>query len=68
METGKNAKFETINSRNGERGVALAIAVIIVAILAVVALTALTFSSTEVRIASSDLQRTHAFYASASGI
>ena len=38
-------------------------AIIIVAILAVVALTALTFSSTEARIAGSDLQRTQTFYA-----
>lgn len=38
-------------------------AIIVVAILAVVALTALTFSSTEARIAGSDLQRTQTFYA-----
>lgn len=54
--------------RRNERGVALVIAIIIVAILAVVALTALTFSSTEARIAGSDLQRTQAFYASESAM
>ena len=46
-----------------EKGAALAMAIIVVAILAVVALTALTFSSTEARIAGSDLQRTQTFYA-----
>jgi hypothetical protein len=54
--------------RKNERGVALALAVIIVAIMAVVALTALAFSSTEIRMAGSDLQRTQAFYASASAL
>lgn len=56
------------NERTQESGAALAIAVIVVAILAVIALTSLAFSSTEVRIAGSDLQRTQAFYASASAI
>lgn len=54
--------------RKREEGAALAIAIIVVAILAVVALTALAFSSTEARIAGSDLQRTHAFYAAAAGM
>ncbi len=48
---------------SGERGAALAIALIMIAILSVIALTALAFSSTEARTAGSDLQRTHAFYA-----
>lgn len=52
----------------GERGAALAIAVIILAILAVIAMTALAFSSTEARIASSDLQRTQTFYAASTGL
>jgi hypothetical protein len=52
----------------GERGAALAIAVIMVVILAVVGLTALAFSSSEVRIAGSDLQRTQTFYATAAAI
>ena len=54
--------------KNNERGAALAIAVIILAILSVIALTALAFSSTEARIAGSDLQRTQAFYAASAGI
>jgi hypothetical protein len=56
------------NKNKNERGVAMAMAVIIVAILSVVALTALAFSSTEVRIAASDLQRSQAFYASVSSM
>lgn len=51
-----------------ERGAALAVAVIILAILAVIAMTALAFSSTEARIASSDLQRTQTFYAASTGL
>jgi hypothetical protein len=53
---------------SNERGAALAIAVIMVAILAVVGLTALAFSSSEARIAGSDLQRTQTFYASSAGL
>jgi len=55
-------------SKRGERGAALAIAVITVAILSVIALTALAFSSTEARIAGSDLQRTQTFYATSSAM
>src|SRR5215212_4405918 len=62
------SRIKKIKDRRNERGVALAIAVIIVAIMAVVALTALTFSSTEIRIAGGDLQRTQAFYASSSAL
>ena len=51
-----------------ERGAALAIAIIVMAILSVIALTALAFSSTEARIAGSDLQRTHTFYAATAGM
>jgi hypothetical protein len=54
-------------SRN-ESGAALAISIIIVAILSVIALTALAFSSSEARIAGSDLQRTQTFYATAASI
>lgn len=57
----KNGK----NRRANQLGAALAIAIITVAILAVVALTALAFSSTEARIAGSDLRRTQTFYAAA---
>ncbi len=46
-----------------ERGAALAVSLIVVAILSIIALTALAFSSTEARIAGSDLQRTQTFYA-----
>ena len=73
-EKNSNSKKNFGKTRNSggsgeqQRGAALAIAVIVVAILAVVALTALTFASTEARIAGSDLQRTQAFYAAASGI
>src|ERR1044071_2543243 len=52
-----------VDKNEAEKGAALAMAIIVVAILAVVALTALTFSSTEARIAGSDLQRTQTFYA-----
>lgn len=63
---GSNQKVKNINSR--ERGAALAIALIVVAILSVVALTALAFSSSEARIAGSDLQRTQTFYATTAAI
>ncbi len=56
------------NKRKNERGAALAIVIIIVAILAVVAMTALAFSSSEARIAGSDLQRMQTFYAAVAGI
>lgn len=62
MQHGKNFKNQN------ERGAALAMAVIIIAILAVIGMTALAFSSTEVRTASGDLQRTQAFYASAAAL
>lgn len=51
-----------------DSGAALAIAIIVVAILSVIALTALAFSSSEARIAGSDLQRTQTFYATAASI
>jgi hypothetical protein len=54
--------------RSNEKGAALAIAVIMVAIMAVVGLTALAFTSSEARIAGSDLQRTQAFYAASAGL
>ena len=57
-----------ISKKTEEQGAALAIAIIVVAILAVVALTALAFSSTEARIAGSDLQRTQTFYAASTGM
>lgn len=62
------SKNKIKDERRNERGAALAIAIIVVAIMAVVALTALTFSSTEIRIAGGDLQRTQAFYATSSAL
>ncbi|CAN5509526.1 hypothetical protein BH10ACI1_BH10ACI1_16000 [soil metagenome] len=57
-------KVLEIKKDDSERGAALAVAMIVVAILSVIALTALVFSSSEARIAGSDLQRTQTFYAS----
>ncbi|MGI8884539.1 MAG: PilX N-terminal domain-containing pilus assembly protein, partial [Pyrinomonadaceae bacterium] len=56
------------SENKSEKGAAMAIAIIVVAILLVIALTALAFSSSEARIAGSDLQRTQAFYAAAAGM
>ena len=55
-------------AKRNESGAALAIAIIMVAILSVIALTALAFSSSEARIAGSDLHRTQTFYATTSSI
>ncbi len=70
MEMKLKNDFPAISAdkKQGERGAALAITVIVVVILAVVGLTALAFSSSEVRIAGSDLQRTQTFYATAAAI
>lgn len=64
----KSAKLRTKIKKQSERGAALAIAIIMVAILAVISLTALAFSSSEARIAGSDLQRTRTFYATISSL
>lgn len=67
--SGKNQhKKVSKNILRNERGAALAIAIIVVAILSVIGLTALAFSSSEARIAGSDLQRTQTFYASSAGL
>ncbi len=63
-----SGKTNSARKKAGERGAALAITVIVVVILAVIGLTALAFSSSEVRIAGSDLQRTQTFYATAAAI
>ena len=55
--------LENNRKNRKERGAALAVSLIVVAILSIIALTALAFSSTEARIAGSDLQRTQTFYA-----
>lgn len=62
-----NIKISRHRLRN-ERGAALAVSIIIVAILSVIGLTALAFSSSEARIAGSDLHRTQTFYASSAGL
>ena len=61
-------KINYKRKHKNERGAALAIAIIVLAIMAVIALTALAFSSTEARIAGSDLQRTQTFYATTSAM
>lgn len=53
---------------NNQSGAALAIVIIVVAILSVITLTALAFSSSEARIAGSDLQRMQTFYATSASI
>lgn len=63
-QTEANINYED----ESQRGAALAIVIIIVAILAVIGATALAFSSSEARIAGSDLQRTQTFYAAVAGI
>ncbi len=66
--------MQNLNDKNdgreriGEEGAALAIVVIILAILTVVSLTALAFSSSEARIAGSDLQRKQTFYAATASL
>lgn len=62
-----NKKFNN-KFAGGERGAALAIAIVVLAILAVIGITALAFSSTEARVAASDLQRTQTFYAASTGL
>ena len=63
-----NLKVMNNPKRSDEKGAALAIAIIVLVILAVIAMTALAFSSTEARIAGSDLQRTQTFYAASTGL
>jgi hypothetical protein len=54
--------------RSGERGAALAMAILMMGLLSVIALTVLAVVHTETKIAGSDLERTQACYASAAGI
>jgi hypothetical protein len=66
---GKNRNKRVLKKDFGnERGAALAVAIIVLAILSVIGLTALAFSSSEARIAGSDLQRTQTFYAASTGL
>lgn len=67
FEISKNCELKTKPDKS-EKGAALATAVIILAVLSVIALTALAFSSTEARIAGSDLQRSQTFYAASAGL
>lgn len=55
-------------SRSGEKGAALATALLMLALLSAIAMTVLAVVRTETRIAGSDLKRTQTFYAAASGI
>src|SRR5262245_7637317 len=64
----KQGNKVTKGGSDSERGAALAVSVIVVAILSIVGLTALAFSSSEARVAGSDLQRTQTFYASSAGL
>jgi hypothetical protein len=68
MKPEPQVKKNNLPKTGQEAGAALAIAIIIVAILAVISLTALAFSSSEARMAGSDLQRTQTFYATASSL
>ena len=52
----------------GERGAALVIAIIVMALIAGIALATLAVVSNEAKIAGSDLKRTQAFYAAATGM
>ncbi len=62
------ASNKAFAARSGERGAALAAAILMLALLSAVAMTVLAVVSTETRIAGSDLKRTQTFYASAAGI
>lgn len=54
--------------RSGERGAALATAILVLGLMSAIAMTVLAVVQTETRVAGGDLQRTRAFYAAASGI
>src|ERR1700730_15121369 len=54
--------------RPSERGAALATSLMMLALLSAIAMTVLAVVHTESRVAGSDLERTQAFYAAASGI
>jgi len=56
------------DQKSGERGAALATAILMLALLSAIAMTVLSVVTTESRIAGSDLARTNACYASAAGI
>ena len=58
----------TVDSKSDQRGAALATAILMLALLSAIAMTVLAVVQTETRVAGSDLKRTQAFYAAASGI
>jgi len=68
----KNSSSQTSNrtfpARSGERGAALAAALLLLALLSAIAVTVLAVVTTETRIAGSDLKRTQTFYCAAAGI
>lgn len=63
--TARASQFE---KREGERGAALAMALLIMGVLAVVSMSVLAVVNHEAQIANSDLRRTQTFYAAAAGI
>ena len=56
------------HANSGEKGAALATALLMLALLSAIAMTVLAVVRTETRIAGSDLKRTQTYYAAASGI
>src|SRR6266550_9384065 len=63
-----STSIKGLRARSNERGAALATALLMLALLGAIAMTVLAVVRTETRIAGSDLRRTQAFYAAASGI
>jgi Tfp pilus assembly protein PilX len=62
------AKQSVKTNPRGERGAALATAILMLALLSVIALSVLAVVQVETRVAGSDLDKTQAFYAAAAGI
>jgi hypothetical protein len=65
LATTASARLQT---KAGERGAALATAILMLALLGAIAMTVLAVVHTETRIAGSDLDRTQTYYAAAAGI
>ena len=57
-----------LSPRSGERGAALATAILMMVLLSAIAMTVLAVVQSETRVAGGDLKRTQTFYAAASGI
>ncbi len=62
------ASGNKLSPRSGERGAALATAILMMAVLSAIAMTVLAVVNTEMRVAGGDLKRTQTFYAAASSI